>query len=119
MTVDYSLVTVAVTEALYDPYVLGQTLADIILQIEQGEATLLANTSQLLESNSELYSCDSGLPQPFSTGGQEILTAIGCGDIVDPIVTGLDESIAIYQDMLQISPSFGPVLFTETAGPCS
>ena len=121
MVVDYPWVTTVLADFLYTPYTSAQVFAAGIIEIEQGEA-LLFTADQGLEANDaveNLFSCDSGFPQPFSTGGLEILVAIGCGDVTDPIATGLDESIPIYENMSQTSPFFGPVFFAETSGLCS
>jgi hypothetical protein len=112
-------VTSTLYTALYDPYVNAPFIAEAVVGLEQGDASLLLGSSNGLQGNESLFSCSLDLPKPFSTGGQEILTAISCGDQNDPVATGLQQSLPVYERMLQTSPTFGPVLFSATSGPCS
>ena len=121
-TVDYSLVTQVLGEVMYSPYELAPGFAEAVIELEQGNGTIVFETApgnNADNAGQNLFSCDSSFPQPFSSGGIEILTAIGCGDRLNPIATGLQPSYPIYDEMAQLSPSLGPILFAESSGPCS
>jgi hypothetical protein len=119
VVIDYSTVTSTLFTTLYDPYVYAPFIAEAVVGLEQGDASLFVEIFSGSQGNESLFSCSPDLPKPFSTGGQEILTAISCGDQNDPVATGLQKSLPVYERMLQTSPIFGPVLFSETSGPCS
>ena len=120
--VDYSLASQALVQTVYSPYQLGQTFAEAIVEMEQGNGSIVF---QLMPGNGanngqvDLFSCDSGFPTPFSSGGLDILASIGCGDIVDPTPSGPQSIFPAYQEMASASPFFGPVLFAESQGVCA
>lgn len=116
-TVDYSAVTVALSQALIVPYMLAPVFAETIVGLEQGNASGFLAAFPPLTAN--LFTCNSGLPMPFSLGGLDVMTAIQCGDrlVLEP--SSLQASRPIFNEMIATSPSFGPVLFAQTAGPCS
>jgi hypothetical protein len=121
-TVDYSLVTQFIGQAVYSPYSLAPTFAEAIVEMEQGNGTTVFETtpgSGVDSGTADLFSCSSSFSQPFSTGFLEITAAIGCGDRLDPVATGLQSSLSAYQELAQISPFYGPIFFAESAGPCS
>lgn len=120
--VDYSLVTQTLGEVVYSPYSLASEFAEAVVQMEQGNGTFIfeaapGNGADNAQQN--LFSCDPNLPQPFSSGGIEIVAAIGCGDRLNPVATGLQASLPIYQGMTEVSPFYGPIFFAESNGPCA
>ena len=120
--VDYSLATQVLQQTVYSPYSLGPTFAEAIVEMEQGNGTIVFETAPgngVNNGQADLFSCDSGFPTPFSSGYLDILGAIGCGDIVDPTPSGLQSIFPAYQQMASASPFFGPILFTESEGVCA
>lgn len=120
--VDYSLVTQALSQVVYSPYSLAPVFAEAVIQMEQGNGTLVFESAPgngADDASQNLFSCDAGFPQPFSSGGLEIVAAIGCGDRLDVVATGLQASLPVYQEMVQVSPFFGPIFFAESNGPCA
>ena len=119
---DYSMATQTLQQTVYSPYSLGPTLAQVVIEMEQGNGTTAfqlnpgngANNGQV-----DLFSCDSGFPTPFSSGGFEILASIACGDVVDPTPSGLQSTSEVYQEMASASPFFGPIFYAESEGLCA
>ena len=121
-TVDYSLVTQALGDVIASPYQLAAEFAEAVVELEQGNGSLIFESAPgdgAINAQENLFSCDSSFPQPFSSGGIEIYVAIACGDRVNLGAVGLQESLSVYEEMLQISPFFAPQWFVQGAGPCA
>ena len=121
-TVDYTLVTQTLGQVMQTPYELAPAFAEAVVELEQGNGSLIFQSAPgigIYNAQQNDFSCDSSLPQPFSTGGLEIYISIACGDRVNPGASGIEASLLVYEKMIEISPFWGPMWFVESSGPCA
>ncbi|EJC98516.1 uncharacterized protein FOMMEDRAFT_171118 [Fomitiporia mediterranea MF3/22] len=113
--VDYATVRSQIFEALYFPYESGALLTEGLAALEQGNPSLIYQSSSESVFHSFLEDeCPVQTGKPFVAGTLEVTSTILCGDIVTDDVQTIDYARAAYDFSSKLSPEFAGVWLAET-----
>ena len=117
--VDYAIVVESLFDVLSNPYTGALQFAEAVVQLEQGNGTLMFQGSDAQGDIDPLATCDFDPSQPFSAQWLDIEVPISCGDSLVNTRLTLEGARAQYDGMLQLSEMFAPAWYPLIQGLCS